>query len=103
MALFSPTDKRTVHFMGIGGAGMSALALIACRRGVVVSGCDVDPTGAADLEALGVRIHQGHDGAHLAGARAVVSQQPFPHLIPSWSMPAGWGSPLFQGRWHWRS
>jgi UDP-N-acetylmuramate--alanine ligase len=72
MALFNPTDKRTVHFMGIGGAGMSALALIARRRGVAVSGCDLDPSGAADLSALGVVVAQGHDGAHLAGARAVV-------------------------------
>jgi len=72
MALFNPSDKRTVHFMGIGGAGMSALALIACRRGVAVSGCDLDPTGAADLAALGVRIAQGHDPSHLSGVRAVV-------------------------------
>ncbi len=72
MALFNPSDKRTVHFMGIGGAGMSALALIACRRGVAVSGCDADPSGAADLAALGVRIAQGHDPAHLSGVRAVV-------------------------------
>jgi UDP-N-acetylmuramate--alanine ligase len=72
MTLFNPSDKRTVHFMGIGGAGMSALALIARRRGVAVSGCDVDPSGAADLSALGVVVSQGHDGAHLAGARAVV-------------------------------
>ncbi|MEP7225999.1 MAG: UDP-N-acetylmuramate--L-alanine ligase [Gemmatimonadales bacterium] len=72
MALFNPSDKRTVHFMGIGGAGMSALALIACRRGVAVSGCDMDPTGAADLAALGVRIAQGHDASHLSGVRAVV-------------------------------
>jgi UDP-N-acetylmuramate--alanine ligase len=72
MALFNPSDKRTVHFMGIGGAGMSALALIACRRGVVVSGCDTDPTGAGDLAALGVRIAQGHDPAHLSGVRAIV-------------------------------
>jgi UDP-N-acetylmuramate--alanine ligase len=72
MALFNPSDKRTVHFMGIGGAGMSALALIACRRGVAVSGCDMDPAGAADLAALGVRIAQGHDPVHLAGVRALV-------------------------------
>jgi UDP-N-acetylmuramate--alanine ligase len=72
MALFNPTDKRTVHFMGIGGAGMSALALIARRRGVTVSGCDVDPSGAADLAALGVQVLEGHDPAHLAGVRAVV-------------------------------
>jgi UDP-N-acetylmuramate--alanine ligase len=72
MNLFTPTDRRPVHFVGIGGAGMSALALIACRRGVVVSGCDADPSGAADLAAMGARIWQGHDPAHLEGARAVV-------------------------------
>jgi UDP-N-acetylmuramate--alanine ligase len=72
MALFNPADKRTVHFMGIGGAGMSALALIARRRGVSVSGCDVDISGVADLEALGVTVVQGHDGAHLQDARAVI-------------------------------
>lgn len=72
MALFNPSDKRTVHFMGIGGAGMSALALIACRRGVAVSGCDTDPTGAADLAGLGVRIAQGHDPSHMSGVRAIV-------------------------------
>jgi UDP-N-acetylmuramate--alanine ligase len=72
MNLFTPTDSRPVHFVGIGGAGMSALALIACRRGVVVSGCDNDPTGAADIAAMGARIWRGHDPAHLDGARAVV-------------------------------
>jgi UDP-N-acetylmuramate--alanine ligase len=72
MDLFNPADSRPVHFMGIGGAGMSALALIACRRGVSVSGCDVDPGGASDLAAMGVTIHRGHDPAHLTGARAAV-------------------------------
>ena len=51
---------------------MSALALIASRRGVVVSGCDTDPTGAADLAARAVPLFKGHDPAHLAGVRAVV-------------------------------
>ena len=51
---------------------MSALALIAVRRGVAVTGCDADPTGAADLSALGVMVHAGHDPSHLDGARAVV-------------------------------
>jgi UDP-N-acetylmuramate--alanine ligase len=72
MDLFNPADPRPVHFMGIAGAGMSALALIACRRGVVVTGCDADPSGAADLGLLGVRVHAGHDPSHLEGARAVV-------------------------------
>ena len=59
MDLFTPADRRPVHFVGIGGAGMSALALIACRRGVAVSGCDTDPSGAADLAAMGARSGRG--------------------------------------------
>lgn len=72
MALFDSADRRPVHFLGIGGAGMSALALIACRRGVRVTGCDADPSGAADLAALGITVAQGHAPAHVEGARAVV-------------------------------
>lgn len=58
--------------MGIGGAGMSALALLARRRGVEITGCDNDPSGAADLMELGVPVSQGHDPAHVMGCRAVV-------------------------------
>jgi UDP-N-acetylmuramate--alanine ligase len=72
MDLFSPADRRPVHFVGIGGAGMSALALIALRRGVPVSGCDNDPSGAADLAALGAPVAAGHHPDHVDGARAVV-------------------------------
>jgi UDP-N-acetylmuramate--alanine ligase len=72
MDLFDPSDYRPVHFMGIGGAGMSALALIARRRGVPVSGCDNDPSGAADVAALGAQVSKGHDPSHVKGARAVV-------------------------------
>jgi UDP-N-acetylmuramate--alanine ligase len=72
MDLFNPADTRPIHFVGIGGAGMSALALIAVRRGVAVTGCDAEPSGAADLSALGVRVHAGHDPSHLDGVRAVV-------------------------------
>jgi UDP-N-acetylmuramate--alanine ligase len=72
MDLFSPDDPRPVHFMGIGGAGMSALALVARRRGVTVTGCDPDPAGAADVAALGAEIHKGHHPDHVEGVRAVV-------------------------------
>ena len=72
MNLFDSADPRPVHFLGIGGAGMSALALLACRRGVTVTGCDADPSGAADLAALGVRVFTGHDPSHVEGARAIV-------------------------------
>src|SRR5437870_4100608 len=72
MTLFGMGDPRPIHFMGIGGAGMSGLALLAKRQGLAVTGCDNDPSGAADLAALGVEIWRGHDPQHVAGARAVV-------------------------------
>lgn len=72
MDLFNPSDPRPVHFVGIGGAGMSALALIARRRGVSVTGCDPAPEGAADVAALGGEVADHHDPAHVEGARAVV-------------------------------
>src|SRR6266550_3535671 len=58
--------------MGIAGAGMSGLALLAKEQAVAITGCDNDPTGAADLAANGVEIWRGHDPGHVAGARAVV-------------------------------
>lgn len=61
---------------------MSALALIARRRGVAVSGCDTDPTGAADLSAMDVAVMKGHDPAHLDGVRAVVVTAAVPRDHP---------------------
>jgi UDP-N-acetylmuramate--alanine ligase len=77
MTLFRPGDPRPIHLMGIAGAGMSALALIARHLGVAITGCDSDTSGAnaaaaADLAALGVRVLEGHDPQHVEGARAVV-------------------------------
>src|SRR5438034_6395728 len=73
MNLFRTGDPRPIHFMGIAGAGMSALALIARHRGVAITGCDSDTSGAAldDLTTLGVRVWRGHDPSHVDGARAV--------------------------------
>jgi UDP-N-acetylmuramate--alanine ligase len=74
MTLFRTGDPRPIHLMGIAGAGMSALALIARHRGVAITGCDSDTsgTGIADLTALGARVVQGHDPSHVDGARAVI-------------------------------
>jgi UDP-N-acetylmuramate--alanine ligase len=94
MALFNPSDKRTVHFMGIGGAGMSALALIASRRGLTVSGCDVDLSGAGDLRALGVGLSQGHDPSHLAGVRAIVVTAAVPTSHPELERARELGLPI---------
>src|SRR2546429_934839 len=72
MTLFTTVDPRPIHFMGIAGAGMSGLALLAKEQGVAIPGCDSDPTGAADLAANGVEIGRGHAPEHVAGARALV-------------------------------
>ena len=94
MDLFSPSDTRPVHFMGIGGAGMSALALLASRRGVRVTGCDTDPAGAADVAALGATILAGHDPVHVAGARAVVATAAIPADHPELQAARAAGIPV---------
>ncbi len=71
-SLFDPADPKPLHFVGIGGAGMSALALAARRRGVGVTGCDVDGTAFPDLERAGATTHLGPDSSHVTGARALI-------------------------------
>jgi UDP-N-acetylmuramate--alanine ligase len=62
-----------VHFAGIGGAGMSAIARIMLARGVPVSGSDAKPSDMLDmLAALGADVHVGHDAANLGGADTLV-------------------------------
>ena len=82
MPLVDPADRRPVHFVGIAGAGMSALAELFVRRGSAVTGCDAagDPTG--DLARLGISVSTGHDPAHVDGARAVVVTSALPKTHP---------------------
>ena len=65
---------RHIHFVGIGGAGMSGIAEVLHNLGYVVSGSDLaeGPT-LARLRALGMGIQVGHAAAHIAGADAVVT------------------------------
>ncbi len=94
MNLFDLSDPRPVHFMGIGGAGMSALALIALRRGVAVNGCDADLSGAGDLLDLGVLVHQGHDPSHIVGVRAVIVTAAIPPAAPELAAARAAGVPV---------
>ena len=72
MQLFSPDDPRPIHFMGIAGAGMSALALVSLRRGVPVTGCDADPRATSDVKREGAVVWPNHDPEHVGNCRAVV-------------------------------
>ncbi|HZI99342.1 MAG TPA: UDP-N-acetylmuramate--L-alanine ligase [Gemmatimonadaceae bacterium] len=61
-----------VHFMGIAGAGMSALAELFIRRGIAVTGCDTTTAATQDLERLGIHVMHGHDPDHVEGASEIV-------------------------------
>ena len=62
-----------VHFAGIGGAGMSAIARIMLARGVPVSGSDASPSDMlTTLAGLGADVHVGHDAANLGAADTLV-------------------------------
>ena len=65
---------KHIHFVGIGGAGMSGIAEILHNLGYRVSGSDQsDGATTRRLASLGIRVAIGHDAAHIAGAEAVVT------------------------------
>ena len=65
--------EQPVHFVGVGGVGMFALAELLLRQGGRVTGCDLKESQAfVDLRALGAEIHLGHDDSHVEQASALV-------------------------------
>lgn len=80
--LFDPADQRPLHFVGIGGAGVSALALAARRRGVPVTGGDQVADAFPDLVAAGAATYLGADPSRVAGSRAVVHTAAAPEDHP---------------------
>lgn len=82
--------------MGIAGAGMSALAELCHRRGAIVTGCDQNIAGAADVAALGVAMQQGHDAAHVAGQRALVVTSAVPKDHPELAAARAAGIPVIR-------
>ena len=60
---------QRIHFIGIGGAGLSAIARIMLERGYAVSGSDLTMSAVtAELAADGARVFHGHAAAHVRGA-----------------------------------
>jgi len=63
-----------IHFVGIGGAGMSGIAEVLHNLGYAISGSDLsDSATLRRLAGLGIAIHVGHAAAHIEGADAVVT------------------------------
>ena len=65
---------RRIHFVGIGGSGMSGIAEVLLNLGYEISGSDLaDSTTLQRLAGLGIRTHVGHAAANVSGADAVVT------------------------------
>ena len=64
---------KRIHFVGIGGSGMSGIAEVLLNQGFEISGSDLSDSAATRrLATLGIRIAQGHTAANIADADAVV-------------------------------
>src|SRR6185295_13738816 len=65
---------KRVHFVGIGGSGMSGIAEVLLNLGFQISGSDLSENAATErLRNLGARISRGHDASQVHGAVVVVS------------------------------
>lgn len=65
---------RHIHFVGIGGAGMSGIAEVLLNQGYRISGSDLgDSATTRRLAALGAQVFAGHDAKHIEGADAIVT------------------------------
>ena len=99
------SNEGRVHFMGVGGAGMCALAELFVKRGRNVSGCDLRPGSSTDrLRTLDVQIHKGHDASHVEGAAALVVSAAVPKDHPEVQEALQRGIPVFKraealGQW----
>jgi UDP-N-acetylmuramate--alanine ligase len=68
-----PDELGAVHFIGVGGSGMSGIARVLVERGLAVSGSDRAASEVTEsLEMAGITVFVGHDASHLGEATTVV-------------------------------
>ena len=76
-------EYRHIHFIGIGGAGMSALAYVLVKRGFEITGSDLQVGHMAyELAEAGALVYMGHDDCQIEGADAVVVSTAIPEKNP---------------------
>ena len=92
------SSEGRIHFMGVAGAGMCALAELFAKRGVGrVSGCDLRPGASTDgLRSMGVQIHEGHEPSHVEGVAALVVSAAVPGDHPELQEALKRGIPVFK-------
>ena len=91
------TPGRRVHIVGIGGAGMSAIARVLLGRGLRVSGSDLQTNAQTEaLAAEGVVVYDGHAAEHIDDAELVVISSAVPPTNPEWTAALSRGIPVLK-------
>ena len=92
------SEKKNIHFIGIGGVGMSGIALVAAQRGHVVSGSDMkESRGTLALKKAGIEVFIGHDAGNVAeDVDVVVVSTAIPEKNPELAYARANGIPV----WH---
>lgn len=91
------TPGMRAHIVGIGGAGMSAIARVLLGRGLRVSGSDLQPnTQTEALATEGITIYDGHAADHVEGAELVVVSSAIPPTNPEWQAALARGIPVLK-------
>ena len=86
-----------IHLVGIGGAGISAIARVLLGRGFRVSGSDMQANAqTAALAAEGARVFVGHDAANLGDAELLVISSAVPQSNPEWAAARQRGLPVLK-------
>jgi UDP-N-acetylmuramate--alanine ligase len=95
--LLALAKEAPIHFMGVCGAGMSALAEYIVRSGGAATGCDAKAAAAPPaLADLGVALSDGHDPSHVEGAAAVVVTAAVPASHPELQAARARGIPVLK-------
>lgn len=86
---------RTIHFIGIGGAGMCGIAEVLFNQGYVVTGSDLRAsTVTARLARMGIKVYDSHDAANVSAADVVVYSSAVPNSNAELLAAAKAGKPL---------
>jgi UDP-N-acetylmuramate--alanine ligase len=95
VASFDLSERRSVHLVGVGGAGMSGLARMLIQRGHRVTGSDRQESRTLDeLRALGAEVWVGHHGGALGDVEVVVRSTAISDDNPELAAARGQGLPV---------
>ena len=95
---------QRIHFVGIGGIGMSGIAEVLLNLGYKVSGSDLKSSAVTQrLAGLGAAVFERHAAENINGAEVVVTSSAIAERILKWPRRANFTSQSFRGRRCWRS